>query len=91
MNGLPIGFLIESVVSVLLVITIGYCYILNKRLVSLKADKETMRDMIADLVAATTMANSAIIVNFCRVMDKTGRRLPVSFWSWHIKTVYLAH
>ena len=60
MSGLPIGFLIESVVAILLIITIGYCYVLNKRLVSLKADKDTMRDMISDLVEATTMANSAI-------------------------------
>ncbi|HHB82796.1 MAG TPA: chemotaxis protein [Devosia sp.] len=60
MGGLPIGLLIESIVSILLVLTIGYCYVLNKRLVNLQADKETMRDMISDLVEATNMANSAI-------------------------------
>lgn len=60
MGSLPIGFLIEAVVAILLIITIGYCYILNKRLVNLQADKETMRDMISDLVEATTMANGAI-------------------------------
>lgn len=54
------AFAIESIVAILLVITIGYCYVLNKRLMSLRADKDTMRDMIADLVAATNMANSAI-------------------------------
>lgn len=54
------AFAIESIVAILLVITIGYCYVLNKRLMNLRADKDTMRDMIADLVAATNMANSAI-------------------------------
>ena len=60
MQGFSMGFVIESFVSVLLVMTIGYCYVLNKRLKNLQADKETMRDMIGDLVAATNMANSAI-------------------------------
>ena len=54
------GLVIEAFVSLLLVMTISYCYVLNERLKNLQADKETMRDMIGDLVAATNMANSAI-------------------------------
>ena len=60
MPNFSFAFAIESIVAILLLITIGYCYILNKRLMNLRADKDTMRDMIADLVAATNMANSAI-------------------------------
>lgn len=60
MGSFSFGLAIESIVAILLVLTIGYCYVLNKRLVNLRDDKETMRDMISDLVAATTMANSAI-------------------------------
>ncbi len=60
MSGFSFGLAIEIIVAILLALTIGYCYILNKRLKGLHADKETMRDMIADLIEATNLANSAI-------------------------------
>ncbi len=60
MSGLPMGFIIESIVAVLLALTIGYCVVLNRRLKLLHADRNTMRDMINDLMRATGMANGAI-------------------------------
>jgi len=60
MSGLPMGFIIESIVAVLLVLTIGYSFILNKRLKTLHDDRDTMRAMIGDLMQATNMANGAI-------------------------------
>ncbi|VAW23636.1 hypothetical protein MNBD_ALPHA12-1461 [hydrothermal vent metagenome] len=54
------GFIIESIVAVLLVLTIGYCIVLNQRLKKLHADRDIMRAMIGDLMQATTMANGAI-------------------------------
>ncbi len=60
MNGLPFGLIIESVVAVLLALTIGYCFVLNQRLKLLHSDRETLREMISDLVQATNMANGAI-------------------------------
>ncbi len=60
MTGFSFGFVIESVVAILLALTIGYCYVLNKRLVRLQDDKDTMRDMISDLIEATTLANRSI-------------------------------
>ncbi len=60
MSSLPMGFIIESIVAVLLVLTIGYCIVLNQRLKTLHADGDTMRAMIGDLMQATTMANGAI-------------------------------
>lgn len=60
MGGFSLGLAIEIVVSLLLILTIGYCYILNKRLMRLHADKDSMRHMIADLIEATNLANSAI-------------------------------
>ena len=60
MGGLSFGLVIEIIVAILLALTIGYCYILNKRLVGLRADKENMRQMISDLVEATNLANNAI-------------------------------
>lgn len=60
MGGLPLGFVVEAAVAVLLALTIGYCVVLNTRLKRLHADKEMLRQMIGDLVQATTLANSAI-------------------------------
>lgn len=54
------GLVIEGAVAVLLALTIGYCVVLNARLKRLHADRDTLRQMVADLVQATTLANSAI-------------------------------
>ncbi len=60
MSSLPLGMIIESVVAILLALTIGYCLVLNKRLKMLHSDRETLREMVNDLVQATTLANGAI-------------------------------
>ncbi len=58
MNG--IGMFIESVVAILLMLTIGYCMMLNRRLKLLKADEDTLRGTIAELITATEIAERAI-------------------------------
>lgn len=60
MFGLPLGIFVEGAVAILLVMTIGYCMVLNQRLKRLHADKDMLRQMVADLVAATNLANQAI-------------------------------
>ena len=55
-----LGLVIESLVAVLLVLTIGYCALLNKRLKRLKADEQSMRGTIAELITATEIAERAI-------------------------------
>jgi hypothetical protein len=60
MTGSFYGLVIESLVAVLLGLTIGYCVILNKRLIRLKADETAMRGTIAELVTATGFAERAI-------------------------------
>ena len=55
-----LGLLIESLVAVLLALTIGYCLILNRRLKRLRADESSLRATIAELVAATQIAERAI-------------------------------
>ncbi|KKC35665.1 hypothetical protein WH87_15635 [Devosia epidermidihirudinis] len=60
MFGLPLGLFVESAVAILLALTIGYCVVLNERLKRLHADKDMMRQMVADLVGATNLANQAI-------------------------------
>ena len=54
------GFAIESMVSVLLLMTILYCVRLNKQLRLLKADEQSLRVTISELVTATEIAERAI-------------------------------
>lgn len=54
------GLTIESLVAVLLLLTILYCARLNTRLKMLKADERTMKTTIAELVLATENAERAI-------------------------------
>jgi hypothetical protein len=54
------GLAIESLVAVLLVLTIGYCMLLNKRLKRLRADEQSLKATIAELITATEIAERAI-------------------------------
>ena len=47
------GFLVETMVSILLLLTILYCVRLNKQLRLLKADENSLRATISELVTAT--------------------------------------
>jgi hypothetical protein len=51
---------IESLVAVLLMLTIGYCMLLNKRLTRLKSDEHSLKAVIAELITATEIAERAI-------------------------------
>ena len=51
-----LGVVIESLVAVLLMLTIGYCMLLNKRLQRLKADEHSLKATIAELITATEIA-----------------------------------
>jgi Domain of unknown function (DUF6468) len=55
-----LSMLIDCVVAILLVLTIGYCMILNRRLKLLKADEQSLRATISELVTATEIAERAI-------------------------------
>ena len=54
------GLVIESLVTVLLTLTIGYCMLLNSRLKRLKADEQSLKATIAELITATEIAERAI-------------------------------
>ena len=54
------GSLIESMVSILLLMTILYCVRLNNQLRLLKADEQSLRATISELVTATEIAERAI-------------------------------
>ncbi len=57
-NGM--GMFIESLVAILLMLTVGYCMLLNRRLKLLKADEHSLRATISELVTATEIAERAI-------------------------------
>ena len=55
-----LGIAIESLVAFLLMLTIGYCMLLNSRLKRLKADEHSLKATIAELITATEIAERAI-------------------------------
>jgi Domain of unknown function (DUF6468) len=55
-----IGMIINGLIAILLVLTIGYCMRLNRRLKLLKSDEQSLRATIAELVTATEIAERAI-------------------------------
>lgn len=54
------GLTIESMVAILLLLTILYCARLNKQIGQLKADERMMKNTVADLLTATEKAERAI-------------------------------
>src|SRR3989337_4017972 len=54
------GIVIESLVAVLLLLTIGYCMLVNWRLKALKADEHSLKATIGELITATEIAERAI-------------------------------
>jgi Domain of unknown function (DUF6468) len=54
------GLAIESLVAILLLLTISYCILLNSRLKRLKADEQALKATISELITATEIAERAI-------------------------------
>ena len=55
-----VGIVIESLVAALLLLTIGYCMLLNNRLKRLKADEQSLKATIGELITVTEIAERAI-------------------------------
>ncbi len=56
-----VALAIELLVALLLMITIAYCWLLNHRLKSMRADEHLMRETVDELVAATEVADQSIL------------------------------
>src|SRR6202166_1722135 len=54
------GIVIESLVAMLRLLTIGYCMLLNKRRQRLRADEHSLKATIGELITATEIAERAI-------------------------------
>ncbi len=72
--------MIESLVAILLLLTIGYCVRLNEQLKRLKADEQRSRATIAELITATEIAERAIagLKTTVREGDADAGRAPAS-------------
>ena len=55
-----LGLTIETLVAVLLMVTVGYCMLLNNRLKRLRSDEHSLKAVIAELITATEIAERAI-------------------------------
>ena len=55
-----LGLLIETTVAILLIITIGYCYVLDRRLKRFRSDEILLKATIGELITATEIAERAI-------------------------------
>ena len=60
MSGSFVGVLVEGLVATLLVVTIVYCVRLNHKLERLRADETDMKNLVGDLIEATSNAEQAI-------------------------------
>ena len=54
------GLMIEGLVALLLLVTIGHCFVLNRRLERLRGDEQSLKGTIAELITATEMAERAV-------------------------------
>lgn len=61
MGGFSLGIAIEMLVAVLLAVTIGYCVLVNRKLVQLRSDQSELKSIVRDLHQATDHASHAII------------------------------
>lgn len=57
---MPAGMILESLVAVLLLVTIGYCFILNKRLSLLRNGQSELHDVVRILNEAAEKARSGV-------------------------------
>ncbi len=57
---LPIGLLLEGLVAILLVMTVVYCFILDRRLRQLRSGQDGLKELIGGLNSATERAQGSV-------------------------------
>ena len=60
MSGIPTDLILEGLVAVLLLATVVYCALLDRRLKALRSGQDGLRQIISDLNAATEQASASI-------------------------------
>lgn len=71
---LPLDMMLELIVCVLLVATIGYCATIDRRLRAMRTGQDGLRELINDLSSATSQAMNAIS-HLRQASDATGAAL----------------
>ncbi|MGB5093484.1 MAG: DUF6468 domain-containing protein [Parvibaculum sp.] len=71
---LPFDLLLEAIVCVLLLATIGYCAVIDRRLRAMRAGQDGLRILVRDLNTATDRAATAIS-QLSNANETTGREL----------------
>lgn len=71
---LPFDLLLEAIVCVLLLATIGYCAVIDRRLRTMRAGQDGLRVLVRDLNTATDRAAAAISL-LSNANETTGREL----------------
>lgn len=72
--GAYIGIMLEILVATLLVATIAYCMIVNRKLEKLRADQENLKSVIRDLNQSTLHAEAAA-GELRKTVNKAGKEL----------------
>ncbi len=73
-TGLPFDLLLEGIVAMLLVATIGYCAMIDRRLRAMRSGQDGLRDLIRELSLATEQAADAI-ARLRDASNATGQKL----------------
>jgi len=60
MSEIAVSLILETVVAILLCVTVGYCYLLDKRLRALRSGKDELKGVINELNQATERAAHGI-------------------------------
>ena len=71
---LPLGLLLDILLAVLLSATLGYCFVLMRKLERLRGGQSELRKIIAELLVATQTAERAIS-GLRRTTDEADARL----------------
>ncbi len=58
---MPFGMILEGVVAILLIVTVGYCFILDRRLQALRSGREELQSVVENLNAAIGQAQTTIL------------------------------
>ena len=59
--GSMLSVIIELIVALLLVVTISYCFVVNRKLAALRTDQTGLRQVVAELNRSTERAEKAIV------------------------------
>ncbi len=58
---MPYGMILEAIVAILLMVTVGYCFVLDRRLQALRSGREELQKVVEDLNGSIARAQTTIL------------------------------